>query len=118
MSRARTLEWHKRFREGQKECKDDQRSGRPVTSRNDSNIDRVKQMVRVDCRMTVRIISEELSISRDTVWKILTKNLEMRKLCAKMVPKIFSEYKNNKDSLFGKTLTSVWRLNKTYSTLS
>ena len=65
MSRARAFEWHKRFREGREECEDDQRSGRPVTSRTDSNIDRVKQLVRADCRLTVRMICEELSIGRD-----------------------------------------------------
>ena len=92
MSRARAFEWHKRFREGRGECEDDQRSGRPVTSRTDSNIDRVKQLVRIDRRLTVRMIYEELSIRRDPVWKILTENLEMRRLCAKMVPKILSEY--------------------------
>ena len=63
-----------------------------MTSRTDSNIDRVKQLLRVDRRLTVRMISEELFIGRDIVWKILTENLEMRKLCAKMVSKILSEY--------------------------
>ena len=38
------------------------------------------------------MISEELFIGRDAVWKILTENLETRKLYAKMVPKILSEY--------------------------
>ena len=92
MSRVHAFEWHKRFREGREECEDSQRSGRPVKSRTDSNIDRVKQLVLADCRLTVRMISEELSIGRDEVWKILTENLEMGKLCAKMVPKILSEY--------------------------
>ena len=96
MSRSRAFEWHKEFREGRKECEDDQRSGRPVTSRIDSNIDRVKQLVRVDCRLTVRMISEERSIDRDPGWKILTENLEMSKLCAKMVPKILSEYQKQR----------------------
>ena len=94
-SRACAFEWHKRFREGREECEDDQRSGRPVTSRTDSNIDRVKQLVRVDRRLTARMISEELFIGRDTMWKILTENLEMRK-CAKMVPKILSEYRKQR----------------------
>ena len=58
----------------------------------DSNIDQVKQLVRVDRGLTVRMISEELSIGRDTMWKILTENLQTRKLCAKMVPKILSKY--------------------------
>ena len=92
MSRARAFEWHKRFREAREECEDDQRSGRPVTSSTDSNIDRVKQLVRADRRLTVRMICEELLIGRDALCKILTGNLKMRKLCAKMVPKILSEY--------------------------
>ena len=70
----------------------DHGSGRPVTRRTDSNIDRVKQLMRVNSRLTVRMISEELSIGRDTVWKFLTENVEMRKLCEKMFSKIFSEY--------------------------
>ena len=118
ISRARVFEWHKRFREGQEECEDDQRSGRPVISRTDSNIDRVKQLVRADRRLTLRMISEELSIGRDAVWKILTENLEMRKLCATMVQQFSSNTKDNKNSLFVKTLPGVWRLNQTCSTLS
>ena len=58
MSRARAFERHKRFREGREECEDDQRSGWPVTSRTDSIIDRVKQLVRAVRRLTVRMISE------------------------------------------------------------
>ena len=92
MSRACAFEWHKRFREGREECEDYQRSGRPATKRTDSNIDRVKQLVHADRQLTVRMICDELSIGRDAVWKTLSENLKMRKLCAKMVPKIFSEY--------------------------
>ncbi len=98
MSRARAFEWHKRFREARKECEDDRRSGRSVTSRTAGNIDQVRQLVRADHRLTVRMISEELSIGRDTVWNILTENLEMRKLCAKMVPKML--FKDQKQRRF------------------
>ena len=108
MSRARAFEWLKRFREGREECEDDQRSGRPVTSRTDSNIDRVKQLVCVDRRLTVRMISEEFSIGRKTVWKILTENLEMRKFVRKWLQRFSPNTKNNEDSLFAKTLPSVY----------
>ena len=37
------------------------------------------------------MIAEELSINKATVWIIITENLEMRKMCAKMVPKLLSE---------------------------
>ena len=80
MSRSRVFEWHKKFREGL-EVEDAHRSGRPSTSRND-NIERVRQAVRSDRRLTVRMIAFELDINRDCVWKIITEDLRMRKICA------------------------------------
>ena len=67
------------------------RIGRPSTSRNDNNIERVRQAVRGDRRLTVRMIASELDINRDCVWKVITEDLGMRKICAKMVPKMLSE---------------------------
>ena len=57
------------------------------TSRTADNVERVKQMVRGDRQLTVRMIADELEINRDSVWKIITEDLGMRKICAKMVPK-------------------------------
>ena len=91
MSRTPAFEWHKRLKEGQEEVEDDPWSGRPSTSRTADNIKRMKQMVRAYRRLTVWMIAEELSINKDTVWSIITENLEMRKVCAKMVPKLLSE---------------------------
>ena len=74
MSRSRVFEWHKRFKEGREDVEEDCRSGRrPSTSRTADNVERVKQMVRGDCRLTVRMIADELEINRDSVWKIITK---------------------------------------------
>ena len=63
-------------------------------SRTADNIERVKQMVCADRRFTVRMIAEERSINKDTVWSIIAENLEMCKVCAKMVPKLLSEDQN------------------------
>ena len=41
MSRARVFDWHKRFKEGREDIRDDARSGRPVTHRTDENIKKV-----------------------------------------------------------------------------
>jgi len=91
MSRSRVFEWHKRFREGRQDVEDDPRSGRPSTSRTDANVERVRQAVRGDRRMTVRLIASELDMNRDSVWKIITEDLGMRKICAKMVPKLLTD---------------------------
>ena len=91
MARSSVFEWHKRFRDGLEEVEDTARSGRPSTSRTEENVDRVRQMIRNDRRLTVRIIADSLSINRDCVWKILTEDLGMRKICAKMVPKLLND---------------------------
>ena len=50
-----------------------------------------------DRRLTLRMISSELNLNRFTVHKILTRDLDMRKLWAKMVPKnLTTEQKANR----------------------
>ena len=60
-------------------------------SRTADNNERVKLLVLADHRLMVQMIAEELSINKDTVWSIITENLEMCKVCVKMVPKLLSE---------------------------
>ncbi|KAL4142816.1 hypothetical protein QTP88_005213 [Uroleucon formosanum] len=91
LSRARVFRWFKAFSEGRELIEDEPRSGRPSTSKNDENIAKVRDLVRSDRRMTVRMIGEQLGLSHTTVHQILTVDLEMRKICAKMVPKILSQ---------------------------
>jgi predicted transcriptional regulator len=43
--------------------------------------------VRENHQLTVRSIAEQTNIDRETVRKILTEDLHLRKVCAKMVPK-------------------------------
>jgi len=44
-----------------------------------------------NCRLTVRSIAEQVNIERETVRKILTEDIDMRKVCAKMFPKELTE---------------------------
>ena len=91
MSRPRVFKWLKRFKSGREEVEDDPRSGRPSTATPDENIIRVKQQVRSDRRLTVRMIANELSLHRESVRTILLHDLGMQKVCAKLVSKIISE---------------------------
>ena len=116
MSRTRAFEWHKRFKEGWGEVEDNPWSGRPSTSRTADNIERVKQMVRSDRRLMVRMIAKELSINKDTVCSVIIENLEMRKVYAKMVPKLLSkDQKQKRVTVCHKTLSSASRTIQTYS---
>jgi len=66
---------------------DEPRAVRPSPSKTDENVERVRSLVRSDRRLTLRMIRSELNLNRFTVHQILTQDLDMRILCAKMVPK-------------------------------
>ena len=76
---------------GREEVEDDHRSGRPSTSRTDENVECVRQKVRSNRRLTVRMIAHELGMNSERVWRIITEDLGMRKICAKKVPRLLHE---------------------------
>ncbi|KAM9658482.1 protein GVQW3 [Trichechus inunguis] len=91
MSRARVFDWHKRFKEGREDVRDDARSGRPVTHRTDENIQKVKDLVCSNRQLTVRMMAEELNLDKETVRLILKENLNMRKVSAKVISGILKD---------------------------
>ena len=65
----------------------EQRRGRPSATRTGENTTRVRELVRSDRRLTVRMIASEVNMNRETVRLILTTELGMRRICARMVPR-------------------------------
>jgi len=59
---------------------EDERSGRPSTSKTQENVERVIEMIRSNRRLTIREISEYLNISYGSVQNILTTDLNMRRV--------------------------------------
>jgi len=84
---SRTIfEWHKRFREGRKSVKDDERSGRPTTSRTDDNIAAVQKMIKEERNVMSRLIAYTLGIPKTVVLRFLREYLKKRKLCSRFDP--------------------------------
>jgi len=83
--------WVKRLSGGRESVTDKERSGRPATSRTEENFAKIRQIVCDNRRPTVRSTAEQMNIDRETVRKTLTEDLDMRKVCAKMVPKELTE---------------------------
>jgi len=81
----------KRSSEGRESVTDEETSGRLASSTTEEIIAKFRQIVRKNSRMTVRSIAEQVNIDKETVMKILTEDLDMRKVCAKMVPKELTE---------------------------
>jgi hypothetical protein len=60
------------------------------TAVTDDNIDKVWDVTRKDRRLGVRAVAEEVNLDRESVRRILREELNMRNVCAKMVPKLLS----------------------------
>ncbi|GFX73740.1 protein GVQW3 [Trichonephila clavipes] len=86
MSMAQVFRWFKAFSEGRESIEVEPRSGRPSVTKTAENVVRVRDLVRSNRRLTVRMIGEELNLNLTTVHQILTNELKMRKICAKMIP--------------------------------
>jgi len=107
VSRTQVFRWHKAFLDGRESVEDEPRSGRPCTSKTDENVTKVRDLVRSDRHLTVRMTSSALSLNRQTVHEILTFELGMRKICVMVVPKILTnEQKENR--IFGPKKVFQW----------
>ena len=91
MSRTLSFEEHRKFRKGREDMGDKHRSGRTTTSRTKENVEHVREKVRRDRRFTVRMIADELRVNSERVWAIILEDLGMRKIGAKMVPKLMND---------------------------
>jgi len=90
LSRTMVFRWHRAFKEGRENFEDDPRSGRPMSSSNDQNVEVVRAVMAKDCRLGVRMTAEETGLDKSAVHRILTDHLHVRKICAKLVPKNLS----------------------------
>ena len=77
--------------DGREGVEDEPLSGTACTSKTEENVTKVRDLVRSDRRLTVRMIGGELNLNHRTVNDILTEELGMQKFCAKLVPKKTSQ---------------------------
>ena len=87
---ARIFKRLKRFKEGRDSTDDNPRSGRPMTSKTDDCVARVRELIRANRRLTIREVSVEVGVSYGTCQAILTQDLNMRRVAAKFVPRILT----------------------------
>ena len=57
LNRTQSHEWYQRFKSGRKSIEDDPKSGRPSTSMDDDHAEKVRAVIRQNCRLTVREVA-------------------------------------------------------------
>jgi histone-lysine N-methyltransferase SETMAR len=86
LNRSNVFRWYSRFRDGRELVEDDERGGRPKSTRTEVNTAAVADLVKNDSRIASRMIAESLNIPKTVVLRILKEDLGKRKLCARFVP--------------------------------
>ena len=83
--KSTVYDWFSRFKNRQETLEDDRRSGRPSTFRTDEMIEKVRQMIQRDRRMTIVELEQEVDISHGPINAILSDDLKMGRVSAKFV---------------------------------
>ena len=79
VSRALVFRWHKKFSEGCKELTDEPKSGRRK-SVSVSSLTSLKSALEGDRRLTIRELADRADVSIGTAYKLITRDLGMRKV--------------------------------------
>ena len=58
------LDWSGQSCEWRENVENDPRSGRPISSTNDQNVEVVRAVMAEDCRLSVRMIAEETGLDK------------------------------------------------------
>ena len=82
-SRTQVYTWFTRFKNDREDLNDDLRPG---ASNRAELMEKVRKIISIDANFTTRMLAEELNTSKNTIWRILTENLDKRKVCAPFVP--------------------------------
>jgi transposase len=82
--------WFEGFRNGCDSVEDGERSGPPSTTKTRENVERVREMIRSNRRLTIREISEDLNISYGSVQNILTTQFNMMRVSAEFFPRVLT----------------------------
>jgi hypothetical protein len=85
LSRSKTFEWFSRFKNGRTSIDDYPHRGRPSTAQTNETVNRANAVIHGNRRLTIRVITDEQNLSFGTCQAILTQDLEMRRMSAKLV---------------------------------
>ncbi|XP_070385039.1 histone-lysine N-methyltransferase SETMAR-like [Dermacentor albipictus] len=81
---------HNAFLDGREEVDDEDRAGQPCTTTTDENVTLVRELLNSDRQLGVHLMANMLNMPKTQVHEIITKDIGMRKVCAKRVSKVLT----------------------------
>lgn len=87
MAQSNVYNWYKLFKDGRETFEDEPRSGRPTTSKTEENINKIKDLVLQNRRLSQRDLVDITGISKGSIQSILKDDLRLSRVSARLVPK-------------------------------
>ncbi|XP_054714643.1 protein GVQW3-like [Uloborus diversus] len=84
---SQVKKWHRSFTEGRMEVANEA----PSSSRTEDNVPRARDLLNKSRQMSFRLMSEQLNLWKTDVYRIVTEDLAMHDICAKLVSKVLSD---------------------------
>jgi histone-lysine N-methyltransferase SETMAR len=107
MNRQNMTKWCREFSEGRTDVHDEQRNGRPSLI-SDDLLQEIEGEIQANQRVTIKQLHHIISeASKTTVHEAVTEKLGYRKLCARWVPKMFTD--DHKTERMGSALKFLTR---------
>jgi hypothetical protein len=91
LGQTQTYDWFNRFKNGRTSIDDDERSGRPSTGTTPENVAKVREVIREDRRRMIQDVCNILVLLYGTCQRILSDELDMRRIAAKFVPRLLTD---------------------------
>ena len=91
LSHTQVFEWFAWFKRGEMSVEDHPHSGRPSTSCTNKHVEKIREKINEDRRYTTDEISEATGVSWGSCQRILTVDLNMRRVAAKFVPRLLTQ---------------------------
>ena len=103
------------FVQGRTSCQDEHRSGWPNEVTTTEIVKKIHKMVLDDRRLKVRELANMVRISNSAIHRILIKNVDVRKLCARWVLRLHSMEQKQRREDFSNQCLMKFHSNKSYS---
>jgi hypothetical protein len=90
MSCTQVFQWYVWFKTGHTSVDDDEHTGRPTSCTTPETVAQIQELICQDQHQTIHDIAEEVAIGYETYQQVLTKELGMHHVAAKVVPRILT----------------------------
>jgi histone-lysine N-methyltransferase SETMAR len=90
LNRSNVFRWYSPFRDGRELVEDEERGGHPKLTQTEVHTAAVADLVKNDCQITSRMITQSLNIPNTVVLQIQKEDLGKRKMCVRFVPRFLT----------------------------